>query len=400
MVDIETHKIVDIIYSRKDKDVRNWLKTFPNLELVSRDGAICYKSAIDGTNNDIVQVSDRFHLLKNLSSYCKDFLIRKFPSFVYLNFNKSELVEIELKHKYKLFKELNHIGKDKSSICKQLIISDIEYDEFYSSLKQDKNVIPVTNEEANKASRYNIKMDIVLRARALGNENYNLSQIGRILNIDRRSVKKYLDPQFRIVQTRNRRNSFEKYADEIAQSLNKDIQIIRIYKSIQSKGFYGSYSSLRSYCSKYKKQHLIFPIEGKKERFKINHVIKMLYHPIEELKTITENKFKEIFKEHPIIEKIYQVIRTFKDIVFTTKSEIEFSDWIEKTRTLNIKELNTFIHGIERDKEAVICSIKRKYSNGLAEGTVNKIKFIKRIMYGRCNFDTLRNKILLGEKFN
>ncbi len=56
----------------------------------------------------------------------------------------------------------------------------------------------------------------------------------------------------------------------------------------------------------------------------------MLYHPIEELKTITENKFKEIFKEHPIIEKIYQVIRTFKDIVFITKNEIEFSDWIEK----------------------------------------------------------------------
>ena len=126
----------------------------------------------------------------------------------------------------------------------------------------------------------------------------------------------------------------------------------------------------------------------------------MLYYPIEKLKIITENKFKEIFNEHPIIKSIYQVIRTFKNIVFKAKSEKEFNIWIEKTRALNIKELNTFINGIKRDKKAVLNSIKKKYSNGLAEGTVNKIKFIKRIMYGRCKFNTLRNKILLGEKFN
>lgn len=400
MVDIETHKIVDIIYSRKDSDVREWLSSFPNLKIVSRDGAIGYKSAIDGVNKDILQISDRFHILTNLTSYCKDFLTRKFPSFVYLNFNKSDLIEIELKHKYKLFKELNHIGKNKSTICKQLKISSMEYDKFYSLLKADTDILPITNEETKKANTYNKKMNIVLRARALEKENYNFSQIGRVLNIDRRSVKKYLEPQFKIVQTRARRNNFEKYADEIAQSLNKNIQISRIYNSIQSKGFYGTYSSLRSYCSKYKKQHLLFPLDGKKERFKIEHVLKMLYHPIEQLKVISENKFKEIFKEHSIIKSIYQVIRTFKDIVFTTKSEKEFNIWIEKTRDLNIKELNTFINGIEQDKKAVLNSIKEKYSNGVAEGTVNKIKFIKRIMYGRCKFDTLRNKILLGEKFN
>lgn len=39
------------------------------------------------------------------------------------------------------------------------------------------------------------------------------------------------------------------------------------------------------------------------------------------------------------------------------------------------------------------------HSNGLAKGSVNKIKVIKRILYGRCSFDTLRRKILLLEKF-
>jgi len=61
---------------------------------------------------------------------------------------------------------------------------------------------------------------------------------------------------------------------------------------------------------------------------------------------------------------------------------------------LGIPELASFINGINRDIEAVENAIKYKYSNGLAEGTVNKIKVIKRIMYGRCGFNLLKRKVL------
>ena len=63
------------------------------------------------------------------------------------------------------------------------------------------------------------------------------------------------------------------------------------------------------------------------------------------------------------------------------------------------KKLNSFVNGINRDIDAVKNSITYPYSNGLAEGSVNKIKVIKRIMYGRCKFATLRLKVLLLEKF-
>ncbi|NLW27452.1 MAG: transposase, partial [Hungateiclostridium saccincola] len=35
---------------------------------------------------------------------------------------------------------------------------------------------------------------------------------------------------------------------------------------------------------------------------------------------------------------------------------------------------------------------------GLVEGCINKLKVIKRIMYGRCSFETLKTKILQLEK--
>lgn len=50
MVDIFSHKIIDLIPSRKVADVENWLSTFPNLTLISRDGAIIYKTAISNAH--------------------------------------------------------------------------------------------------------------------------------------------------------------------------------------------------------------------------------------------------------------------------------------------------------------------------------------------------------------
>jgi transposase len=67
MVDLETHRIIDIIDSRETKQVEDWLKSYPNLVVISRDGAQTYSSASTNSHPDALQISDRFHLLKNLS---------------------------------------------------------------------------------------------------------------------------------------------------------------------------------------------------------------------------------------------------------------------------------------------------------------------------------------------
>ncbi|PEU67656.1 transposase, partial [Bacillus cereus] len=46
MIDIDTHQVVDLIHSRDREEVISWLKTFPNLEIVSRDGSITYAYSI------------------------------------------------------------------------------------------------------------------------------------------------------------------------------------------------------------------------------------------------------------------------------------------------------------------------------------------------------------------
>ena len=74
MVDIDTHKIIDMIEERDLETVKTWLATYPNLSVVSRDGSVTYKNAITESHPNAIQVSDRFHILKNLTGYCKDYL--------------------------------------------------------------------------------------------------------------------------------------------------------------------------------------------------------------------------------------------------------------------------------------------------------------------------------------
>lgn len=72
--------------------------------------------------------------------------------------------------------------------------------------------------------------------------------------------------------------------------------------------------------------------------------------------------------------------------------------WIHRATGLNVREINSFINGITRDIIAVKNAIRYEYNNGLAEGSVNKLKVIKRIMYGHNSFEMLRKKLLRLKK--
>lgn len=80
--------------------------------------------------------------------------------------------------------------------------------------------------------------------------------------------------------------------------------------------------------------------------------------------------------------------------MFSKKPE-KLEKWIQETKKQKIPEIDNFLNGIERDIKAVKNGIKYDYNNGLAEGSVNKIKVVKRIMYERCSFDLLKQKVLL-----
>lgn len=96
---------------------------------------------------------------------------------------------------------------------------------------------------------------------------------------------------------------------------------------------------------------------------------------------------------YPIIGDIYDIVKEFKETLFS-KKESEIDKWVEDAGALRMDEINRFINGVRRDIGAVKNAILLDYNNGLAEGSVNKLKIIKRIMYGRRSFELVKSKLL------
>lgn len=89
-------------------------------------------------------------------------------------------------------------------------------------------------------------------------------------------------------------------------------------------------------------------------------------------------------------------MEAFKNIFKDSRKSLQH--WIDEAKVMNIVKINSFITGLERDRNSVENSFKNIYNNCLLEGMVNKVKGIKRTSYGRCKFDLLRIKILNSQE--
>ena len=72
----------------------------------------------------------------------------------------------------------------------------------------------------------------------------------------------------------------------------------------------------------------------------------------------------------------------------------DLTPWIEEVARSGLADFKSFAQGIQRDYSAVLAGITKPWSNGQTEGQVNRIKLIKRSMYGRANFDLLQARVM------
>lgn len=408
MIDIDSHRIIDMINSRELEDVKEWLNTYKNLKVISRDGSIVYKNAISLAHPKAIQVSDRFHILKNLTEYCKTYLTTKFNVNVAIDEIKecsarkaeeNQIQYLTLETKWKEVNKLIESGISKSSACKQLHLNITTYNKLIKLSQDDINKYFLNTLEKRQQIKREQKNLIINKARQLYKEKYSLIKISEILGIDRRTVKKYIDPLYIPKYTRQGRFSIlDQYKIEINEMLSKGISMDAIYIVIEAKGYKGSNSNLRHYCFKLKKEfnsNINQPnFKNRTVKIKRSVLLRALYKPIENISELDERTLEIINKKYPFYIKIIELISKFR-VLLKEKNVENLTNWISEAKLLNNSYINSFINGIKRDIEAVKNSIKYEYNNGLAEGSINKLKVIKRIMYGRNSFEMLKKRFYI-----
>jgi transposase len=69
-------------------------------------------------------------------------------------------------------------------------------------------------------------------------------------------------------------------------------------------------------------------------------------------------------------------------------------DWLAQAEGAACAEMRAFAAGVRQDEAAVAAAVTEAWSNGPVEGQVNRLKVIKRTMYGRAGLALLRARVL------
>ncbi len=417
MIDIETHRVIDLIPSRDCEDVVKWLKSYPNLQVVARDGSITYKKAITLSHPSALQVSDRFHILKNLTSYCKDYLINYFKPKVIIDAAtkaktsnvtmKSSLQNKKLTLKEKITEaiELLQDGLGKSQICRQLNMDIRVFNKLLAMNDDERSSYLKSSLQLSHEEKVAKKVALIDTVRDMHKNKYSIRKIAEQLSLSRRTITRYLDVNVSAINGNynvKRKSILDPFLEDINQLIGKGYTSSEIENAIRLNGYNGSDSTIRNYMARLKRSIHEISINnnfspGTTDLVERNQLLKLLYKPIMEVKGLSIESVNQVNEKYPRCKEIIDLVCEFRTIL-KSKAITELKKWIDQAVSLNNKYINSFISGITRDIVAVKNAIMYDYNNGLAEGSVNKLKVIKRIMYGRNSFDLLHKKLLWLEK--
>jgi len=98
--------------------------------------------------------------------------------------------------------------------------------------------------------------------------------------------------------------------------------------------------------------------------------------------------------ECPAIREAQRLAEDFGQLI-RTQDRPALDLWFERADASSVPEIRSFAAGLRRDEPAVVAAVSLAWSNGQTEGQVNRLKLLKRQMYGRASFQLLRHRFLL-----
>lgn len=379
IVDLKNKKVVDLLPDREADTLATWLKAHPEVHTVSRDRASAYALGIRTGAPKAIQVADRFHLLVNLRDAFQASL-----------------------HKH-------------SSIIKEC------FQEFGSQSKgrdgcldNEEENVPETKESAAHPSETDTEMFVgnvgpdkqfkFQKAKELQQKGHSIKSIAKQLGAGRKTIRKYLASE-RLISRETKgskaRTNFCSFEPELLRLFQAKTTYLSLFNHIAGLGFNGKYTQ---FCERMNrlvndgktaktrgndKPHLLKPVRTWSSS-------KLAFMALAKTGTLKEEDQKYLdllLQKSPEIKNSSILANSFREL-FVAKKEGSLRDWIEKA-TSEQSELKGFAKGIDSDYEAVNQAVVSTISNGQVEGQVNRLKTIKRNMYGRAGYELLKKMVLV-----
>jgi transposase len=396
LVDLETHQPVDVLDSRTVEAVSAWLKAHPGVEIVSRDRGSEYIKGVSEGAPQAEQVADRWHLLSNLREALITLLEKKPVALK----AAAQVTPVETES------GASPENGDASSNVEEpepIAISSTDTDETVDS------TIPIAQQ--TKAARQERRQARFEQVHDAYETTRSIRAVARQLKMSRRAVKRYLNaercPQY--PQGRVRSSKLTPYLKSLQDRWQAGCtNASQLWRELKQAGFTGSRGLVARWAARERKR-LPEPIRYRRQQSTDFQALPLPRPPIvpwsakraswlivkkpPDLDEEEKQALQRMLQADPQVALGVDLAWQFMTLV-RHRQEDRLDGWLETAKTSGIPALISFANGLQKDLAAVRNALRYAWSNGQTEGQVNRLKFIKRSMYGRAKFDLLRKRVL------
>jgi predicted transcriptional regulator len=251
------------------------------------------------------------------------------------------------------------------------------------------------------------RVQIYKSVNELHEAGYSNRKIAKILGMSRTTVIKYVHGEFESLCRKEFRSCLNTYHDYIVKSLQSGMSRKDVFLSIIAKGADCKESAAYDYMNKVIGHYGIDISIGKsisadsmQRRKKLqtfdyltrSDIFRSLWMNID----LSHEHKEYLFNKYPQLYELNICVKEFRKI-FSERHMPSLYLFIEKYKGSSIKALSVFAKGLEKDIDAVENAVSSDLSNGFVEGTISKLKMMKRVMYGRCRRELLAAKMMYDD---
>ncbi len=384
LVDLEAHRPVDLLPDKSAESFAAWLKAHPGVEIISRDrGKEYIKGATEGAP-DAIQVADRWHLLKNIRESLERWLTNRNACLKAAGESRQD----ETEHKELA---INHVEQ----------LKELKKSEESTKTTEEVPDAPakLTKAEKQRLERWEKRQERFEAVKELYERGLSKSEISRRLKLDWRTVDKYIKADECPIYSgsSSRLSKLDPYMDYMRQRWESGCHnATQIWREIQERGFDGARRTVAEWATKKRKSSQSSHSDAVFERlvrWTPRRASWLLVKQEDELIEEDRQALERMKQADEKVSEAYGLGQRFMEMVRERQPE-SLLTWLEDATKSGIDALKQFAKGIKQDLDAVTNALLLPWSNGQTEGQVNRLKLIKRQMYGRANFDLLRKRVL------
>jgi transposase len=363
IVDLERHRPIALLPEHAAAPIAAWFQEHPSVEVIARDRASIYAEALASGAPNTEQVADRWHLIQNVGTALQDLLA--------------------------------HHTSGLREVARQLTAQRMPP----VAAQPPPDHLPPLEPPGHIVGPIELRQHQFSEAKRLRAAGWSYRRIAHELQLNRRTVLRYVQaeqlPRRILPQSTSSVMPYLAYVRERWATGSQ--QGTQLLAELQAQGYHGSLSSIYRALKAFRTgDGRRLPNDQAIERVAARSPRQAMWLLVGDLKDLSDEDiaYRTALCAHDsMIGQAATLGQRFLEMV--RERQVEALDaWLADAEASGIKELRNFAQSLRRDYDPVKAALVSPWSNAQTEGQVNRLKMIKRTMFGRAGFELLRNRVL------